>query len=276
MKEIKNILTVLNSNNLKKELVLGDFMQTRKSLLSKLAFGIITDKYQTDYEAMNDLYGNVGNTHVLRLLKSKLKKRAMSSLLMTEITNSNVNKREAIKHETFKELIQVNLLLQFGSRSVAIKLLKRVLSNANAYLVYEPLPYIYSLFRMHFWYLGDQKKYNNASSMLEYSLTMLSNEFKAEEQYQRCTISFVRSKYPKASVTTQIKSAIRQISQFERRDNSFVVTSNLYKLRILLFQVENEHVKVIAECRKALTYLKDNKHLHNNTLHAYLLLTQCE
>ena len=276
MKEIKNILTVLNSNNLEKELALGDFIQTHKSLLSKLAFGIITDKYQTDYEAMNDLYGNVGSTHVLRLLKSKLNKRALSSLLMTEITNSNVNKREAMKHEMFKELIQVNLLLQFGSRTEAIKLLKRVLANTDAYSVYEPLPYMYSLFRMHYWYVGDQKQFNYASSMLEQSLTMLSNEYKAEEQYQRCTIFFVKSKYPKASGTTQIKSAIRQISKFERRDKSFVITSNLFKLRILLFQVENEHSKVIAECHKALKYLKDNKDLYNNTLQAYLLLTQCE
>ncbi len=276
MTDLKMLLSVLLSEHLSTESPVENFLESRTTLLSKLAYGIATDRYKTDKDALTDLYGQVKDLHALQILKSKLKKKALASLLLKDIVSVEANQREATKHQLSKSLAQANLLLQFGARTLAIKVLKRVVTIGSTFELNDIVFDALGLLKMHYWYIGDQKSFSSYREQVDGLLQVLTSEHFAESSYQEFSIPFVKSKSPREIAIPKIESAISVLDSIPPKSSSFVIVLNTFKLKILLKQIEGDPIAIIRECSAALLYLKRHPHLSSDSLLAFLLLNQCE
>lgn len=276
MEELKKMLAVLTSDHLEVEKSLDDVKEKGKSLLMKLASGIYSGKYTSDIDALKDLYGNVGHQHAFLLLKSKLRHKILATLLLSEIKTTTYSPREALGYQLNKLLIDAHLLLNFGARDTGIKLLNKIIAQAKRSELNDILLQSLRLLRPHYWHLGEIVTHKKISIEINRVNQVVSNEIKAEEAYQEITILFAKSNAKRSYLVKELAVTISDLEHISKNYASFTVSINILRLRILSFQLQDKHDEVISECKKAILFLKKNRHLSNNILQAFFLLTECE
>lgn len=276
MKELKHILTILNSKHLEQEQVLGDLTSESDSLMNKLALTALKNDYVSDREMALELYGEMYDKHKFEILKSKLKQRALTSLLLYDFTDIEKSPRDAYKYRLQKQLIQASLLLLFGARQVAVKQLLKVKSLSDQYSLNGIKLQSCLLLRSHYWFSGEKKAFKNITDDINFLIRIIAQENRAEELYQLATIDFVASKAKHSGAKKMIASAIKELDAIPDKSKSFVIAIYYYKLKISLLQLEDKHSAVIVESKNAIKLLTKNKKFYNQQLYIYFLTTLCE
>lgn len=278
MKEIKEILNVLHSEHLEKEAVLSEPTLKNKSLTIQLASGIFDLKYQTDQEAAADLYGKIYNKHDFQILKSRLKQKALNSLLLFEVKQTKSCPRDAMKHHLKRSLIMGEMLLLFGARRTGIKIIHKVSTLSSRFLLNDLNLQAIHLLRSHFWYVGNEKMFMKATIKLSLFLEVLSAEYRSEEIYQLSTIAFAKSRSNNTVPPLRLKYAMKEMEQLGNKYSklSFVIRINDHKMRISYNQLRSDNKKVITECNKALLFYSRSKIFRSDALSVYFLLNKCE
>ncbi len=275
MNEIKDILTVLESPHLETQKTLEAF--EKDSLIGRLAEGIAASRYSSDREAAQDLYGEIFEKRSFQILKSKLKQRALNTLLLSDIKSRENNPRDAMKHDLARQLVEANLLLSFGSRSTGIKILQKVMAGSEHYLLNQTYMQSMLLLRAHYWFMGNKNMYDELSLRLERTLKIIGAEKRAEELFYLSSISFSNSRSISATPAAAVHRSAKEIERFRTfAKESYIIASNDFKLHILDFQVHNRHDQVIAKCDEALTWFRKRAHLKNLPLNIYFLFAKCE
>jgi len=277
MKELKEILSVLNSKHLEKLPVLGENEGINNSLQARLIDGIVNSKYNTDQEAAKDLYGKLYEKHRYELLKSKLKQRALSSLLLHEIKDPEASPRDAMRVHLQRQIVSANLLLLFGKRTIGVKLLNKILSLSSDFLLNDCSIEALFLLRSHYWYSGDTAMHRKISRLLREQIAVLNAEAQAEEIYQSVTIEHAKSTAYEDSPLSKLKRASIDVNRLKKYlSTSYVVRINTIKLQIAYYQLNRQYAKVAKECEKALVFLNMDRAFRYDPLSIYFLLNQCE
>ncbi len=274
MKEIKSILNVLESPFIDKEPLLDDYLTDQKSLISKLAYNVSTDKYTTDTEAGRDLYGKIFNKHTFEGLKSKTRQRALTTLLVSELKPEHQNTREALQHKLLKMLVQANLLLPFGARPTGAKLLNKVILTSKQYSFTELELHATHLLRSHYWFVGDKKQYDKLTLSLDRLTDLLSKEHSGENLYFTTTQAFVNSNAKRAHLSHLFKKSLRSFSVLHKSTTSYSLTINWYKLRVAHFEHEGTAHEVIKECDKVISYMQSKTYFYSQKVYVHFLLAK--
>lgn len=276
MKEIKSILNVLEMPNIEREPLLGDVLSDGDSLIQKLARNISGNAYSSDRDAATDLYGPLYKKHNFEALKSKVKHRALATLLVTELKNEHRNSREAMQHRLHKMLVQVNLLLAFGERPAGIKLLEKLSVYADEYSFTELQLIATRLLRSHSWFVGDATSYRRQTRKLQKLSNIIEREFLGEEIYQTATQPFVTSKAKQHRLTQTFKVSLSTYRRLRSTADSYTLTVNWYKLHVAALEHNNEYTQVAKECDSAIEYVKSQKYFYSKKLLVHFLLSKCE
>ncbi len=275
MKELKSILTVTQSEFIVKESLLDDF-STKNSLISQLIDNTLRTDIQSDQEAAVLLYGKNYDKHAFEELKSKVKHRALTSLLVYDIRNDEQHVREAMQHKLNKMLAQANLLLFFGSRSAGVRLLLKINALASKYLFNETRLISTHMLRSHYWFVGDKPKYKQASIQLSKLLIILRDEYYGEDLYNTTTMPYVKSSAKKTHLAKSFRNAISQITNLKHLADSYSLQTNMYRLKVSYYQLLDDHKDAIKECGRASAFLDKKHELSSPRLSAFFLLSKCE
>ena len=275
MNDIKDIIKVLESVHLEKQKTLDLF--DKDSLIARLANGIAASKYTTDREAAQDLYGTLFEKRSFQILKSKLKQRALNTLLVCDIKSRENNPHDAMKHDLSRQLVEANLLLSFGSRATGVKILQKVMAGSSHYLLNQIYMQSVIQLRAHYWFTGNKKMYDDLSTRLERTLEVIAAEKHAEELFCDASIAFSNSRSISATPAAAVHRSAKEIERYRKfSKESYIIAFNDFNLHILDFQVHNRHEEVIAKCDEALAYFRKRPHLESIPLKIYFLFAKCE
>src|SRR5688572_15853352 len=276
MNELRHILSILSSPHLREEPTIDKIDQVKGALLVKLFTNAKTNNYVSDEEAARDTYGESFDMHAFRQLKSKLRQRALNTLLLRDIVTEEVNPREARKHRLFRSYIEANLLKGFGALNIANKIVEKCAKEAREFYLYDVDLVCTEFMRTHYWFTDERKKFEVENAHLKKITEILRQEHRAQELYQRCMMPHVNSLAKRPDLLKTIALSLREIRSLSCYQDSFVIPSHYFQLRLVYLDQKGDFEQISSECKKALKFLRKKKALAPNQLIGSVLTSDCE
>lgn len=276
MNELKSILSILSSPHLREEPTIDKIDTVKGALLVKLFTNAKENNYLSDEDAARDIYGESLDMHAFRQLKSKLRQRALNTLLLRDIITEQVNPRAAYKHRLFRSYIEANLLMEFGARNIANKIVEKCAKEARKYYLYDVDLVCTEFMRTHYWFTDEKKKFEIANLHLKKIVEILRQEYRAQELYQRCMIPHVSSLAKRPDLLKTISLSLKEIRSLSSYKDSFVIPSHYFQLRLVYLDQKGNFEQISSECKVALKFFQKKKALAPNSLIGSILMSDCE
>ncbi|HEY6171223.1 MAG TPA: hypothetical protein VIX80_03085 [Candidatus Kapabacteria bacterium] len=276
MNELKSILSILSSPHLREDPTLEKIELVKGSLLAKLYTNTKKNNYLSDEDAARDIYGESLDMHAFHQLKSKLRQRALNTLLLRDIITEELNPRKTRKHRLFRSYIEANLLMEFGARNIANKIIEKCAKEAREYYLYDVDLVCTEFMRTHYWFTDEKKKFEMANSHLKTITEILRQEYRAQELYQRCVIPHVSSLAKRPDLLKMISLSLKEIRSLSFYKDSFVIPSHYFQLRLVYLDQKGDFEQISSECKEALKFLRKKKALAPNSLIGSVLVSDCE
>lgn len=125
MQNLKNLITLLESPLVQKEPVIIGMKVEDDSLIKTLYSKIKSNEYQSDEEALKDLYGSEMNKQTYAILKNKLKDRLLNSLFIHQFSSNDKYSKTTIILQLRKLLWLVDILEENNLSDEAYDLVKK-------------------------------------------------------------------------------------------------------------------------------------------------------
>lgn len=276
MNELKSILSTLFSPHLREEQTLDGLDKQEGSLLAKLYLNAQKNTYANEREVARDIYGENFDMPAFHQLKSKLKQRALKTLLLRDIVTVDMNPREAAKHRLLRSYVEANLLLGFGARNYAMKLMEKVAKEAREYYVYDVDLMCTEFMRTHYWFTGDQKRFDQTNKYLGKINEILRQEYRSEELYQRAMFPHVSSLAKRPDLLRMIHLSLKEIRSLSCYNESFVIPSHYIQLRLVYLDQKGDYEQISTECHTALKIFRKKKAFASKKLIGSILMSECE
>jgi hypothetical protein len=276
MNELKSILSTLSSTHLREEPTLESLDTQKESLLAKLYLNTQKKTYANEREAAKDIYGENFDMPAFHQLKSKLKQRALKTLLLRDIITVDINPREAAKHRLLRSYVEANLLLGFGARNYAMKLIEKIAKEAREYYVYDVDLMCSEFMRTHYWFTDDKKKFDQTNKHLAKIIEILRQEYRAEELYQRGMLPHVSSLAKRPDLLKTIHHSLKEIRSMTCYGESYVIPSHYFQLRLVYLDQKGDFEQISTECQTALQFFRRKKAFASKALIGTFLMSECE
>ncbi|GAB3199568.1 hypothetical protein GCM10027293_18790 [Pontibacter aydingkolensis] len=181
MQELKRLVEIIADNTPKVLPVIDQFDNV--SLEGKL-YNIIKDSRSlTDKEACLYLYGEDKLTPSYRMLKSRLRKKLLNSLILTEISESHLRLYRIHQAECLTLIQQANKLMMLGDYTLADKLTDQVIVIAEKAELNDILAKAYEV-KQHFVLLSnDRDRFEKTLGLLKHYYYLDSKEREANILY---------------------------------------------------------------------------------------------
>ena len=276
MNELQFILNTLSSPHLREEQTLDSLDKQKGSLLAKLYLNTQKKTYTDEREVARDIYGDNFDMPAFQQLKSKLKQRALKTLLLRDIITVEKHPREAAKHRLLRSYVEANLLLGFGARNYAMKLMEKVAKEAREYYVYDVDLMCTEFMRTHYWINGDKKRFDQANKYLAKVVEILRQEYRAEELYQRYTFPHVSSLAKRPDLIRMIHLSLKEIRSLSNYGRSFVIPSHYVQLQLVYLDQKGDYEQISTECHTALKFFRKKKAFASKFLIGTILMSECD
>jgi hypothetical protein len=150
-------------------------ISSKDTLLSKLYNGLMEDHFETDKEAILNLYGSNDEKakQNFRRLKSRLSLRILNTLYFLDMNLYSIKEQyERIAYEQRRLVSAINILKRNGAREAAIKIIKDNYQTAEKFYLYDVLKY-YDFELCIYYSLNDNsKEFKNTITSTIYMLKM--------------------------------------------------------------------------------------------------------
>lgn len=233
MDHLKDIIKILKKKRVDKvEMIDNELISSEDSLLSRLYYGLLEDQFQTEEEAIHQLYGkkDVKASQNFRRLKSRLSRRIFNTLFFLDMNLYSIKEQyERISYEMRRLLTIVNILKRNGAREAAIKIIKDNYQTAKKYYLYDVLKIFDYELSIYYSLNYDLKNFEKFSTLYQLHAS-------SESLVQKATLM-----YYELQLMLNHKKGISKFSFTEKKELLNKYTSNLNEIREQVFSYETEY-----------------------------------
>jgi len=239
--------------------VLGKFKPTLNRT-TKLYEGIKSGQFTTDEDAARTVLNCSPKDQVYKNLKGNLRNRVINTLFFIDPKKLKINiEYNKVSIHCEKKWTAVKILNGIGAKSAAIEIAKRVLIQAQkAQLVHLCAESASYLSYYHGALIGNQKKFEHYIEIFHKYNEIRACEEKAQEQYTRLALYYIKSKEEKSAIHEKAKSFYKGIEQYvyEYKTYKLIFFGGLMKL--ITYMSINDYETSIDVCEEILTLLDTN------------------
>ncbi|MCB0554122.1 MAG: hypothetical protein KDD02_11265 [Phaeodactylibacter sp.] len=244
---------IINKNKIRPaKLVRYPFKGSSK--LGALYEGIIEGNFNTDEQAMENLYGSE-NKSAYRKLKSTLRNRLLNTLFFIDVKEASYNSYQKAYYECYRDWAAIKILLGKSARNSAVTLALKVLRYAEKYEFSSLCRDLSDMLRFHYGAIeGDFKKYEEFDKIYQSHTIATEYENLAKELYLKLVIHFVNGRSVKEEIHQQAKEAYAQLEEVLK--NCYTHDLHLYAflIKLIIYTSINDHVKTVDVCQQAIVF----------------------
>lgn len=201
------------------------------SKLANLYKGLVEGLYNSDDEAITDLYPGNPKTGGYRKLKSTLKKRLKDAVLLFDERKKDFTDYQKAYYQCYKEWAVVKILLGQNAREAAVDVALSVFKKARKFEFTDLVMDIASVLRLHYGArLGDPDKFKFYNKIFKQYRDLYFLEEEAQEAYIDLIINYVNNRSPKSEQHEQALAAVERL----KPENKFQESRQLQLCRFLI------------------------------------------
>lgn len=225
----------------------------------KLFRGILTDAYKSDAQAAEAIYGSPVIDKRFRMLKGRLMRRMLDDLYFFDQGQRNFSAYFKASFRCSKNYIGARILLLYGARRAATKLLQAVCADAEKFRLYETLMLCYQSLRSNYSFSADIKKFEYYNRKFHEA----KREFDAESYSNECLEMLYalmgKTGARKDVIAEMAERYVAEIQKMAANLNGYNLHFNLYRLKIIAHHQRGRYLKAIYECDNAMAYCYTNR-----------------
>lgn len=274
MESIIELVNLLSRNKLDQIDLIGS---NSDSLTNKLFEAIKSNDVSTDAEAADLLYSSEPNSYKYRKLKSRFRKKLLSSLFFIDTSKAYSLEIERAFHQCVKNYAAVSLLITKAARKTAVELVEKSLIEANKYEFTEIAFAFCRILANHYGQIEkNESKYIKYTNLLNEKLETLNAEILAEKIiYQTLSKSLDTKSKNEFYNSPEFKENVSSIKKIIDKYSTHTFLRNAYKVLFLNHIYNNEYVKLIDLTNKAVTRIESKPYETKNirfSFHLYSIL----
>ncbi len=225
----------------------------------KLFRGVLTDSFKSDAQAAEAIYGSPVIDKRFRMLKGRLMRRMLDDLYFFDQGQRNFSAYFKASFRCSKNYIGARILLLYGARRAATKLLQAVCADAEKFRLYETLMLCYQSLRSNYSFSADIKKFEYYNRKFHEA----KREFDAESYSNECLEMLYalmgKTGARKDDIAEMAERYVAEIQKMAANLNGYNLHFNLYRLKIIAHHQRGRYLKAIYECDNAMAYCYTNR-----------------
>lgn len=262
MNFLKQVITLLSQYEQKIDVF--NEQELENTAFERLYTGVKLGKYDSDYEAAQDIYREENTDARYRNLKSRLKRKLSNHLFFLIIDQPDHSESLSVKYETERQFFIMKILAALGATKTAYETALQILPTARKYHLTSIIIECLQLIRERVAYLGDTKDFQNYSSLLQNYIRVQEAEFIAAEHLQLYKMNFASVKSINPDLVEKTKKSLLVIRTLWDEYKSYSLFLSFFRMSLYFQQIFGDYAKAIEVCQIATDYFKINPHLATN------------
>lgn len=273
MEEIYKILKIVTKSvNLAQTLPLenGKFSKENRFINN-----LKKDKYSSDKEAAQDIYGKLPKDVRYKMLKHRLKKKLYNSLLFIDYSKLGFKSNYQKDHECMTLLHQAYILRSQYELDLVINLANKVLAIAEQYDFTNHMVGALELKSSCYSENGNVKLFNIAVKELKIQVEKRNKEFQAISLLQTVNLFLRKSVTTRKKLLPEVPSIVSQLESLWQQTKSFTTFEAYYKTSIYYYELEGDFDKIVEMTVSSLKWVEEglvNKQLFNANYNKFILV----
>lgn len=259
MNKLSELIKLVSPNKIKQISILSPSL-SKDTKLVQLYQGIYTQKFQTDADAIQALYGGGQIGSKYSKLKNDLENRLLNVLLASDLTNSQMNARQKAFFKYFKIWAAANILIRLGIINYSTRILEKTLKHFEKNEFTNLSLETSMLLRNHYYrHLGDAKKgayYNEKTNLL---LAQYNAEIVLSGYMEQIVVHYVKEKGDNSHLDEIIDEYIQKAKEILPAEVNATIIYRIKMLEVTKCMNLHDYEATAKICEEAVGYFEVNK-----------------
>lgn len=258
LQEISTLVTDFTKKNRFVELI-DDGNGGAKYL--QLIRGLGEKTWQSDEEAIQDIYGKPLGYKTFAMLKTRAKERLVNLIFQLDTQKRFKSSYDRAYFLTCKNLLAGALLLNQNKQNSGLEHLNSALLTSRKYCFTDLSLVSLRLLRASSSFSGSKKQFQNFGNEIKVALKTLDAELESEELNQELILEVVSSVDIKDKWVAKVKRNYFKLKKLVSEYDTYTTRINMYRVAIRYYNSIYDYrnaIKIANDCEK---YLNSNRHL---------------
>ncbi|MCB0557507.1 MAG: hypothetical protein H6573_25850 [Lewinellaceae bacterium] len=259
MKHLIEIARIVTKRKVRKIEIFDDHsLRHKNSKFNEFYEALRANKFKSDRDAAQHLYGCSPTDPKYRQLKSRFRKRLLNTLFFLDVNMPSASNYDRAYYSCNKDWTLVNTLSWYGAPHTAAQLARQVLTTSLKFQFTDLIVNCSRILRAYSAETGDEnsfEEYNNYIS--EYTHT-LEAEIRSEEIYQRVIINYNLPVSKKPELADQVQAYCETLVNLSKQYSSPVIHYNMYLVWVHRYEMEQDFDAMLEVCEQGEKYIAQN------------------
>ncbi|MEM6376797.1 MAG: hypothetical protein AAF705_01215 [Bacteroidota bacterium] len=254
MRELKELALMIDPSELR--LTTNNLLSfDGDSKLASLYKGLVEGIYNSDDEAVLDLYPDNPKSSSYRKLKSTLKKRLKDAVLLFDERKKDYTDYQKAYYQCYKEWAVVKILLGQNAREAAVDVALGIIKKAQKFEFTDLVMDIASVLRLHYGArLGDAEKFNQYNKIFKQYRDLYFLEEEAQEAYIDLIINYVNNRSPKSNHHEEALAAVERLKPKNKFQESRQLQLCRFLIELMATTTVYDYPAALEVCNRAIDF----------------------
>jgi hypothetical protein len=258
MRELIELIGLVTSELPSKREFINSVHARNDQNIVKLYKGIKSGSFKTDSDAAKHIYSVEPSHKKYLMLKMRLMRKLTNSLFFFDQSQSKLSGYHKAVFRCNKQYFICRMLLSYGARSIAHRLLKALTRDAEKYRIYEVMMLSSRYLSTHYSLTGNKKLFDHFVKKFEYAHDEFSSEILSVRYFDEIQMEFAGNALPRNVIVKRIESVIAELTPVVKKRSSFNLHFNYARLCIISNLLQRNYSGAILHSKKAIVYLESN------------------
>ncbi|MCB0571469.1 MAG: hypothetical protein KDC66_16980 [Phaeodactylibacter sp.] len=259
MKNLIEIARVVTRRKVRKIEIFDDnSLQNKNSKFNEFYDALMSNKFKSDRDAANYLYGCSPTDPKYRQLKSRFRKRLLNTLFFLDVNLPNASGYDRAYYSCNKEWALVKTLMWYDAPHTAAQLARQVLTTALKFHFADIIVNCSRILRDYYALEGDENNYEIYDNYIKEFAHILEAEIRSEELYQRVILNYFKPHSQNKGLAERIDSYCEALVGLSEQYDSPVVFYNMYLVWIYRYEMLMDFDAMIEVCEQGEKYIEQH------------------
>lgn len=266
MKHLLEVAKIVTKKKVKKIEIFDELsLKQKNSKFNDFYEAVMADKFVTDDDAAEFLYGCRATDDKYRQLKSRFKKRLLNTLFFLDINQPATSNYNRAYYSCNKDWTLVKILLSNQAYSTAAYLAKQILTTALKFKFADVIVNCARILREYYALIEeDEKAYEEFDQYCKQYQNVQDAEIRSEELYQRVVINYYKPPSKNTDLKDKIDVYCDALVGLSEIYDSPVVHYNRYMVWAYRYEMLGDYVKMLEICGQAEAYIEANPNYYRD------------
>ncbi|GAB5552917.1 MAG: hypothetical protein Sapg2KO_25080 [Saprospiraceae bacterium] len=254
MQELRELALMVDPSELK--LTTNNLLVLQSDAkIASLFKGITSGDYNSDEEALRDLYSEDSSTSGYRKLKFTLKQRLKNAVLLFNEHNKDYSDYQKAYYQCYKEFSVIKILLGRHAQAAAADIAQGTLKKAIKYEFTDLVVDMCKVLRMHYGArVGNAEKFKHYNDIFQEYKILLDQEEAIQGDYIDLIINYVNNRSPKSNQHEQAKKVADSMRAACTQRDSYQAQLYFFLVELMVQTTIYNYEEALNICEKAISY----------------------